>query len=166
MRPRAVPLTAALLAVAVVVGSASAATPAAGGTPISLVITVKSVTTSIKRTDKPPKGASKGDRYVYRDRLVNVARQFGKPKGASVGRDAGSLTLTSSSTGVMTGVATLPGGTIRFGGKIGSSPAPFSVLGGTGRYAHARGVLIVGAGSSPLNIYRLTFPASASGATV
>jgi len=164
MRLCFVPLTLALFAAAI--GPASAAAPAAGGTPISLVITVKSITTSIKRADKPPKGASKGDRYVYRDRLVNVGRQFGKPKGANVGGDAGLLTLTSASTGVMSGVATLPGGTIRFGGRVGSSPTPFNVLGGTGRYAHARGVLIVGAGSSPLNIYRLTFPASASGATV
>jgi hypothetical protein len=164
MRLLLVPLTIALLTVAA--GPASAAMPAAGGLPISLVITVKSVTTSIKRTDKPPKGPSKGDRYVYRDRLVNVARQFGKPKGATVGGDAGSMTLTSSSTGVASGVATLPGGTIRFAGTLGSSSTPFTVRGGTGRYAHARGVLLVGSGSSPLNIYRLTFPASASGATV
>jgi hypothetical protein len=164
MRLLLAPLVLALTLVAA--AGTSAAAPLAGGNPISLTITVKSVTTSTKHTDKAPKGASKGDRYVFRDKLLNVARQFGKPAGAKVGGDAGSLTLTSKSTGVSSGVATLPGGTIRFGGRIGSSAAPFSVLGGTGKYAHARGILIVGNGSSPLNIYRLTLPGSAAGPTV
>ena len=32
----------------------------------------------------------------------------------------------------------------------------FTVTGGTGRYAHARGTIVVGSGNSPLNTYRLT----------
>jgi hypothetical protein len=164
MRLLLVPLVLALALVAA--AGTSAAAPAAGGNPISLTITVKSVTTSMKHTDKPPKGASKGDRYVFRDKLVNVARQFGKPAGAKVGGDAGTLTLTAKTTAVTSGVATLPGGTIRFGGRIGTSAVPFSVLGGTGRYAHARGILIVGNGSSPLNIYRLSLPGTPAGTTV
>jgi len=166
MRPFLVPLALALVVALASAAGTSAAAPAAGGTPLSLTITVKSVTTSVKHTDKPPKGTSKGDRFVFRDRLVNVARQFGKAKGAKVGGDSGSFTLTSKTTGVTSGVAVLPGGTIRFGGTIGASPAPLKVLGGSGRYAHARGILIVGDGVSPLNIYRLSLPGSAQGVTV
>ena len=164
MRPFLVPL-ALVLALAAAAGP-SAAAPTAGGTPITLTITVKSVTTSVKHTDRPPKGASRGDRFVFRDRLVNVARQFGKAKGAKVGGDSGSFTLTSKTTGTTSGVAVLPGGTIRFGGTIGASPAPLKVLGGSGRYAHARGILIVGSGASPLNIYRLSLPGGTQGVTV
>ena len=164
MRPLLALLVLALTLVAAT--GSSAATPAAGGNPISLTITVKSVTTWTKRTDKPPKGTSKGDRFRFRDRLVNGARQFGKAKGAKVGGDAGIFTLTSKTTAVTSGVATLPGGTIRFAGRVGSSPAPLTVLGGTGRYAHAHGILIVGGGKSPLNIYRLSLPGSATGTTV
>jgi hypothetical protein len=139
-----------LLIVAAATG-ATAASPA----PTSIVITVKSVTTASIPTDKAPKGASKGDRVVLRDRLVNVAKQFGKPAGAVVGRDEGVLVLSSVTTGTFDGVTTLPGGTIRLHGVITNSVEIYTVVGGTGRYAHARGTIAIGAGKSPLNTYHL-----------
>ena len=138
--------------------AASAATPALAAPSAGIVITVKSVTTASIPRDTPPKGASKGDRIVMRDRLLNVGRQFGKPAGAVVGRDEGVLVLTGPRSGTFDGVTTLPGGTIRLHGIIRDGFATFTVVGGTGRYAHARGTISVGPGASPLNVYRLGFP--------
>jgi hypothetical protein len=135
--------------------AATGATVVSGAAPTSLVITVKSVSTATVPTDKAPKGASKGDRVLMRDRLVNVAKQFGKPAGAVVGRDEGVLILTSASSGTFDGVATLPGGTIRLHGVIRDGIETYSVAGGTGKYAHARGTITVGSGKSPLNTYHL-----------
>jgi hypothetical protein len=146
-------LTLALILAAVV--AATAATASGATAPTSIVITVKSVTTASIPTDKAPKGASKGDRVLLRDRLVNVSRQFGKPAGAVVGRDEGVLVLTSANSGTFDGVATLPGGTIRLHGVIRNGGESYSVVGGSGRYAHARGTITVGSGKSPLNTYRL-----------
>jgi hypothetical protein len=145
-----IPFALALAAVATT--AASAAAPA----PTSIVIKVKSVTTATIPTDKAPKGASKGDRVIVRDRLVNVTRQFGKPAGAVVGRDEGVVVLTSATTGTFEGVATLPDGTIRLHGVVGNGIETYTVVGGTRRYAHARGTITVGSGKSPLNTYHLT----------
>jgi hypothetical protein len=151
-------LLVAMLALSfVVAGSAYAAAPTASA-PKTMVITVKSVTSSVGADDKPPKGYSKGDHYLIRDRLLNVAKQFGKPAGAVVGRDQGVWTLTSAKAGPVVGFATLPGGTIRFQGVLEAAgvSARFKVTGGTGTYAHAVGVLVIGPGNTPLNTYRIT----------
>ena len=131
------------------------ATVASAAAPTTLVITVRSVTTASIPTDKAPKGASKGDRVLLRDRLVNVAKQFGKPAGAVVGRDEGVLVLTSPTSATFEGVTTLPGGTIRLRGIIRNGVETYSIVGGTGKYAHARGTIVVGPGKSPLNTYHL-----------
>ena len=125
----------------------------------TVVIKVKSVSTSGVLHDRPPKGLSKGDVYAGRDNLTNVVPQFGKPVGAVVGSDQSTLTLTSATTGRVTGIARFPGGTVTFSGqgKLGAN-ARLSVVGGTGRYAGARGTLITGSGDSPLNTYRLALP--------
>jgi hypothetical protein len=137
------------------VGAATGTTAASAAAPTTIVITVKSVTTASIPTDKAPKGASKGDRVLLRDRLINVAKQFGKPAGAVVGRDEGVLVLTSATSGTFDGVTTLPGGTIRLHGVIRNGTESFSIAGGTGKYAHARGTIVVGPGKSPLNTYHL-----------
>jgi hypothetical protein len=134
-------------------------TVASGAAQPPLVITVKSVATASIPKDKPPKGASKGDAFVLRDRLLNVARQFGKPAGAVVGHDEGVLVLTSATSGTFDGVTTLPGGTIRLRGVMRNGIETFSVAGGTGKYARAHGTITVGSGKSPLNTYHLTFGA-------
>jgi hypothetical protein len=135
--------------------AAAAGTTASAAAPTSLVITVKSVTTASIPSDKAPKGASKGDKLLLRDRLVNVGKQFGKPAGAVVGRDEGVLVLTSATSGTFDGVTTLPGGTIRLHGVIRNGIETYSIAGGTGRYAHAHGTIVIGKGTSPLNTYHL-----------
>ena len=128
------------------------------------MIQVKSVEAGASADDKPPKGPSRGDRLLARSRLLNVARQFGKPAGALVGRDQALMTLTSGRAGRVAGIATLPGGTIRFGGAIRLDAAQsIPVIGGTGRYAKARGTLFVGDGDSPINTYHLRLPARGDG---
>jgi hypothetical protein len=82
------------------------------------VIQVKSVDTGGGADDKTPKGPSKGDRLLGRSRLLNVKQQFGKPAGAVVGRDQALVILSSAREGRVAGVATLPGGTIRFAGTV------------------------------------------------
>lgn len=128
---------------------------------VTLVIRVKSVPVSGTHHDYPPRGPSKGDRYLVHDRLLNAAVQFNKGIGSLVGRDYSVLILTGPSTGTVTGVATFPDGTIRFEGSghvsAGASP-PIPIVGGTGKYARARGTLIVGAGSEPMNTYRIKLP--------
>ena len=149
---RCVPLF-SLVALATAVAGAGAASAAS---PTTMVIQVKSVTTASIPSDKAPKGASKGDRLLVRDRLVNVARQFGKPPGAVVGHDEGVIVLTGRNSGTFDGVTTLPGGTIRLHGVIRNGIESFSVVGGTGKFAHAHGTIFVGSGTSPLNTYHLT----------
>jgi hypothetical protein len=153
----------------VTASAASGATPTAGGTPTSFVISVKSVTTASIPYDKAPAGSSKGDRLLLRDRLLNATRQFGKPADAVVGRDEGVLVLTSATAATFSGVATLPGGTIRVRGAVLLRSSPIRslpVVGGTGRYAHARGTLRFGKGSTPLNTYHLRLPAAAGVTTL
>jgi hypothetical protein len=126
----------------------------------SRTIVVISNTVALSRHDVAPKGASKGDTVVYRDRLVNAAAQFGKQKGALVGSDAGTLTFTSGNTAGYKGTARLPGGTLRISGDVYTSTAHelvFQVTGGTGAFAGATGTLTVGTGKDHvLNTYRLS----------
>ena len=139
----------------------TAAAPAATTPGFDLVIAVRSIETASIPSDRAPTGPSKGDRFLIRDNLVNIAGQFGKKAGVVVGSDAGILTLTSKTEGTVVGYATLPGGRIRFHGvlHLKGRNAPFKIDGGTGRYAHAQGILAVGAGTNPLNVYHLRFPA-------
>jgi hypothetical protein len=151
----------------VVVAAPAAAAPTAGTPPALLVIQVKSVEAGTKLDDNPPQGISKGDRLHERSRLLNVKKQFGKPAGAVVGRDETLVTLIAGKTGRVAGTATLPGGTIRFGGVVRlDTPPTIPVIGGTGRYAKARGTLIIGDGDSPLNTYHLRLPAKGGGTVV
>ena len=148
-----------LLITAVAVALVCAAAASAASANRSIVIRLRSVSTSGSIKDKPPKGLSKGDVYSGRSRLLNVVPQFGKGAGATVGTDVSTLTVTSRTMGIVSGVATLPGGTLRFEGtgRLGSSD-PIRVVGGTGRFAGAHGTLVSGGGNSPLNTYRLTLP--------
>ena len=96
-----------------------------------------------------------------RDTLSNAARQFGKRAGVVVGHDSGIIVRTGAKAGTIKGVATIPGGTIRFQGTISltSVPGPpLKVTGGTGKYAQATGTLVIGPGGFPLNTYKLILP--------
>jgi hypothetical protein len=157
----------ALLAGTLVAAATASAAPAVGGPTQLLVIQVRSVDAGGSAEDKPPKGLSKGDRRLGRSRLFNVRQQFGKPAGALVGRDQALVTLSSARAGRVAGVATLPGGTIRFGGPIHlGAVESIPVTGGTGRYTKARGTLFIGDGDTPLNTYHLRLPSKGGGTTV
>jgi hypothetical protein len=140
--------------------TALAVAPAAAAK--KLTISVTSVSVSIKPTDIAPKGASKGDTVVYRDRLLNAKAQFGRAKGAAVGSDRGTMTFTSAHAAKFSGVAVLPGGTLRLEGRVAALPnnaLAIPVTGGTGRFAKAKGYVLVGPGSKrALNTYALTLP--------
>jgi hypothetical protein len=139
---------------AAVLGAPSAATAAAQ------TIRVTSVTISMLGHDVKPKGPSAGDSVTYRDRLLNAAAQFGKKRGAVVGSDRGKLTYLTAHTATFTGRVMLPGGTLRLSGAVYSTPAGgllVPIVGGTGRYADARGTLTVGSGRDHvLNTYAFT----------
>jgi hypothetical protein len=137
--------------------------PAAAGAG-TVTIQVTSVLVSMKPIDTKPKGTSNGDRIIYRDTLVNAVPQFGKKKGARVGSDQGTMTFTSAHSARFDGTARLPGGTVRIKGTvraISSNVLQIPVVGGTGRYASAKGTLTVGPGEKEaLNVYELKLPAT------
>jgi len=125
-------------------------------------IKVTSVELSLKSNDRPPKGVSKGDTIVYRDRLLNAAAQFGRKQGAVVGSDRGTMTFTSAHAATFKGVAVLPGGTLTLSGSVvalSSTSFAIPVTGGTGSFAGATGFVLVGPGKKKsLNTYSLTVP--------
>jgi allene oxide cyclase-like protein len=151
MLKRAVALLA--LAAFVVPGAAQAET---------LTIQVTSVVVKFTSLDRNPKGTSAGDRVVQRNKLLNTVRQFGKVKGTHVGSDEGTITFTSAHSERYDGVARLPGGMLKVKGVVrllvgGGIRIP--VVGGTGRYKGATGMLYVGEGENrALNVYRITLP--------
>jgi Dirigent-like protein len=127
--------------------------------PKTITLEVTSVGISVVDHDKAPKGASRGDTIVYHDKLLNAVAQFGKAKGATVGSDHGTMTFTSPHAARFEGLAQLPGGTLTLDGKVtavSSNLLTIPVTSGTGAYAGATGVLVIGPGSKrALNIYRL-----------
>lgn len=150
-------LAAASLAALVLAATAAAATPPA-------LIRLVSVTTSARETDRPPKGQSTGDTVHETSTLLNEVAQFGKPRQAVVGSDRAVQRLRLRPRRLtVTGVATLPGGTLRFHGQVerharGGIVIP--VVAGTGRYLGAQGILWILTADNPprtLNVYRLTY---------
>jgi hypothetical protein len=128
----------------------------------SMVIRLLSTTTQARYVDRGPKGESPGDTIVSSSRLVNAVAQFGRPKGAVVGRDRGTYTLLKDRKTRIDGWATLPGGKIHIRGVVrtlGAKASAVAVVGGTGDFASARGTVTVSPVSSKpdpsLNVYRL-----------
>lgn len=150
----------AALAVAVAIGAVVA--PSASASPPS-VIRLVSVTTSESSVDVPPRKDSPGDRQVFASRLFNTQRLLGKPKGAVVGSDRGTLTLTSATSANLKTVATLPGGTITAGGRLraaGNGAVSVAVVSGTGIFAGVHGTLTILEPTGPktaVNVYRLSY---------
>jgi hypothetical protein len=117
--------------------------------------------------DRAPKGyPNKGDVVRERSVLRNAVAQFGRAKGAIVGRDTWITTVVIPPFGraEVKGRTILPGGTI---GAIGTVTAAqttgtFRVVGGTGTYANARGTISLrnlnASGSRGLSVYRLQLP--------
>jgi hypothetical protein len=139
----------------------AAAAPAAG---IDRPLTIRLVSSlvSLREIDAAPKGrAGPGDGIFTVSRLRNGAVQFGRQKNAVVGTDRARLTLQRDGTLRISGTATLPGGTIRFDGRVAAGAARtivIQVVGGTGRYENARGTVAVtdlDDRGSAINVYRL-----------
>jgi hypothetical protein len=151
-----------LIAVTLAGLAAASATAALGSS--TAVIRVKSVQTSGRIVhNQPPAGLGKGDVIVQRDKLFNLARQFGKPAGALVGSDHATITLVTETTATITGGAVFPDGTITFKGTVrlvSVVPTPIPIVGGTGRYAHSHGTVSASGGdpSNSRNTYRITTP--------
>jgi hypothetical protein len=121
---------------------------------------VRSVTLATSRHDVTPKGPSVGDTSAERDRLVNPVPQFGRPAGAVVGSDKVQIVLTGPSSGTVTGLVVLRGGTLEVKGTIRRTGprGVYPIVSGTGRFLHAHGtVAVVGTGAQPLNHFTLSY---------
>lgn len=143
----------------VVAAAALVAAPAAQAEKLTIAVT--SVSVSARQTDVLPKGTSKGDTIAMRDRLLNAKAQFGRKKGAVVGSDHGTMTFTGPHTARFSGVVVLPGGTLRLDGNVVpvTNGLVIPVTGGTGRFAKAKGFVVVGHGDKTApNTYVLTLP--------
>jgi hypothetical protein len=132
-----------------------------------LTITILSVTRVTVPHDTAPKGReNKGDYIEYKALLLTVGPLFGKQKkNQPVGWEEGTQTYTSATSARVRGKATFPGrGTISFRGpmkslKNGMLSVP--IVGGTGKFTEARGVLLIGPGDlQSVNTYRIRLPGS------
>ena len=95
------------------------------------------------------------------DKLYNLVPQFGKPKGALVGSDSGTLKRAGHISLSFTGIARFPGGTLNVRGQVvaGETVSNLTIAGGTGRFAGARGVVVIrgmGGKGRAANIFQLT----------
>lgn len=120
--------------------------------------------------DKAPKGMSAGrfsagDVLLIRDDLFNRVAQLGRPAGARIGSDSSKLTFASATAARVVGSASFPGGTVTFRGRAtkgATGKLAFTITGGSGRYAHARGTVTEPASDSDpknaTNTYHLTLP--------
>jgi hypothetical protein len=147
------PILVAICAAAVAAPAVSART--------ALVIKVKSHTTAAVQFERAPKGAA-GDVYVFRSRLTNATRQFGKRAGAIVGIDNYTVRYPTATTWTTKGTTTLPGGTLKWAGSgrflSGRTIGTTRITAGTGDFRGATGVLTSGTGANPLNTYKLSLP--------
>ena len=117
--------------------------------------------------DHAPKGyPNKGDVVRETSTLRNAVAQFGRPKGATVGSDVWITTIVIPPFGKadVKAATTIPGGTIRAVGTVTATETTgtFRVVGGTAKYARARGTLSLrnlnASGSRAVIVYRLQIP--------
>ena len=114
----------------------------------------------------PTRVVSKGDVIVVTSFLRNAVAQLGRAKGAVVGGDNATFTVLTSTHADLRVEISLPGGTLRAGGRVRlGAVQTYAVTGGTGRFAHSRGTgesralaSKWGGGNQRMNVYRLRLP--------
>ena len=125
---------------------AHAASPSGPGKPTVTLhffdITTNS-TATISQNQRGPGRPKLGDRFFSHD---NVYNWNGAKRGALVGQANTSFVVLAPNLGEVSGVASLPGGTLAIEGQVSFNGGPvstFPVIGGTGRYVTARGEVTV-----------------------
>ena len=140
---------AAAVAVGVTGAAAGTRTAATAGRTLQFVSTER-VFTSVPAISKaaPPQ---LGGRMLFEDVMFNRVAQFGKPRGARVGRAEGVCTLMSTTRPEAQCLITahVPDGQIIVAGEgdPGARIARYAITGGIGAYANARGTVT----ATPIN---------------
>jgi hypothetical protein len=116
----------------------------AAGHDESAKLTVRLVSTDayskVLADRAPANEVSKGDVIVVESKLRNAVAQFGRPKGAVVGGTTWVFTIRTPASAHLIVLSRLPGGDLRGAGRVRLGPKQtFSVTGGSGRFANARG---------------------------
>ena len=151
------------LAGLVVALPAQAAQHRDAGTLTIRLISVTSAETKVI-TDLPPKSkVSKGDLWVHEATLRNAVPQFGRARGAIVGRDTTIFTFRSPTVGDVIVESNVPRGSLRAAGRTRLGyRLSYSVTGGEGKFTKARGtgesVALGQQGHRRLIVYRLVLP--------
>ena len=131
----------AALSAALVASVAQAATPSGPGKP-TVTLHFFDLSTSGSATISEHQQPKLGDRFFSHD---NVYTWSGGKRGTLVGHANTTFVVLAPNLGEVSGVASFPGGTIAIEGQAAFSALTnmFPVIGGTGRYATARGEVIV-----------------------
>jgi len=147
-----------------------AAPSQAGRRQTSAAITIRLIASAASSgylVDHTPKGyPNKGDVVRETSTLRNAVPQFGRPKGAIVGHDVWITTIVIPPFGRadVKAATAVPGGTIRAVGVVTATQTTgtFRVVGGTGKYASARGTISLrnlnASGSRALIVYHVQLP--------
>ena len=134
-----------LLAIVSAMLAASVAHAASSSGPGKPTVTLHffDVTTTSTATISQNQRPKLGDRFFSHD---NVYNWNGAKRGALVGQANTTFVVLAPNLGEVSGVASLPGGTLAIEGQVSFNGGPvstFPVIGGTGRYVTARGEVIV-----------------------
>jgi hypothetical protein len=130
----------------------------------TVTIQLTSLITQRADHDLPPKGKlNRGDFVGFKDLLLNRKAQFGRKTGLPVGYDVGTMTSAGGAKTRIKVTAVFPKiGTITYAGpfvtrKDGTTVV--AITGGTGGFAGATGMVVIGAGEkrSP-NTYIVMVP--------
>ena len=105
---------------------------------------------------------TRGDRMSGTSILSNAVAQLGRPKGARVGTDTYSMTVTTPPRARILITVQLPSGTLKVDGvwPLTARVLRVPVVGGTGAYAGAKGTAEATSlgGDRTLNVYRVSVP--------
>jgi hypothetical protein len=130
----------ALIVMAVAgVGAVAFTSAASGGRqPAAVTLHAQSKLEHAQLVDNDPQGRSAGDVLVFTEQLLDA-------RGRRIGSDAATCTYLFDQRSECTGTYVLPGGKVMVQLIQPGSTGTYTqaIVGGTGRYARARGVVIV-----------------------